>query len=107
MALYIADNCTGCNLCLKECPNKAISESDDIIYVVDPDKCTECVGFFDMPQCVDICPIECIFLDADRVETEPDLLSKAKALSPDTDFGDDPPSHFKNPECYSIKNWRQ
>ncbi|MGO9438529.1 MAG: hypothetical protein ACLP00_29995 [Terracidiphilus sp.] len=44
-------------LCMREqCPNKAISESN-FEFVIDPEECTECIGFFDVPQCVAACPI--------------------------------------------------
>jgi len=50
-------------------------------YVIDPDLCTECVGHFDTPQCVDVCPVECIPKDPERVETEPQLLEKYRLLT--------------------------
>jgi len=57
MAYMIKESsCTGCSACLSECPNKAISERN-FSFVIDPDKCTECIGFFDAPQCVEMCPI--------------------------------------------------
>jgi ferredoxin len=58
MAYTINDECTACGICLPECPNDAISEGDP--YVIDPDKCTECEGFYDSPQCVDVCPVEAV-----------------------------------------------
>ena len=57
MALLITDECINCDVCEPACPNEAISEGDDI-YVIDPDLCTECVGHFDEPQCVVICPVD-------------------------------------------------
>ena len=56
MAYKITDDCISCGACEGECPNKAISEGDEH-YVIDPAKCTECKGFFDKPQCADICPV--------------------------------------------------
>jgi ferredoxin len=50
------ESCTGCFACVSECPNKAISERSGS-FVIDPAKCTECIGHFDKPQCVDMCPI--------------------------------------------------
>jgi len=38
--------------------------------------CTECVGHFDMPQCVEVCPVECIPKDPGQVETEEQLWAK-------------------------------
>ncbi len=80
MALLITDECINCDVCEPVCPNDAISEGDDI-YVIDPDLCTECVGHFDEPQCVVICPIDCIPKDPNHVETESDLLAKYKRLT--------------------------
>ncbi len=79
MALLITDECINCDVCEPACPNEAISEGDDI-YVIDPDLCTECVGHFDEPQCVVICPVDCIPHDPDHVETENDLLAKYKRI---------------------------
>lgn len=58
------DNCTGCSACESECPNRAIHD-DGNAFAINPDKCTECVGFFDEPQCVAACPIDdtCIIDD--------------------------------------------
>jgi ferredoxin len=49
-------NCTGCSACASECPNDAISEKD-FAFSVDPEKCTECIGFFAEAQCAAICPM--------------------------------------------------
>jgi len=57
MALRINDECIACDACLPECPNEAISVGDPI-YEIDPDKCTECEGHFDEPQCIEVCPID-------------------------------------------------
>ena len=57
MAYRITEECISCGACEPECPNQAISEGNDI-YVIDAAKCTECDGFFDSPQCADICPVE-------------------------------------------------
>ena len=57
MALMITDECINCDVCEPECPNGAISQGPEI-YVIDPEKCTECVGHFDEPQCVEVCPVE-------------------------------------------------
>ena len=80
MALLITDECINCDVCEPACPNEAISEGEDI-YVIDPDLCTECVGHFDEPQCVVICPVDCIPKDPDHVETESDLLVKYKRIT--------------------------
>lgn len=59
MALMITDECINCDVCEPECPNDAISQGD-AIYEIDPNKCTECVGHYDTPQCVEVCPVDCI-----------------------------------------------
>ncbi len=79
MALIINDKCINCDVCEPECPNEAISQGSEI-YVINPELCTECVGHYDAPQCVQVCPVECIPKDPDRVETEQELLAKYKRL---------------------------
>lgn len=56
MALTINENCINCAACEPECPVDAISEGDDI-YVIDPDVCVECEGYFDEPKCQEVCPV--------------------------------------------------
>ena len=53
--------------------------SDDIYYIV-PDKCTECVGFHDEPQCAAVCPVDCCVDDEDVRETKEELLAKKEWL---------------------------
>lgn len=79
MALLINDECVNCGVCEPECPNNAITEGDDI-YIIDPDKCTECVGHYDEPQCIEVCPVDCIPKDPDREETKEELQTKYEAL---------------------------
>ena len=79
MALIITDECINCDVCEPECPNGAISQGPEI-YVIDPAKCTECVGHFDAPQCVEVCPVSCIPVDPARVETQDQLRRKYEAL---------------------------
>lgn len=83
MALYITDDCINCDVCEPECPNDAISMGDEI-YVIDPDKCTECIGHYDTPQCQEVCPVDCIPTDPNRVETEAQLQEKFERLQADT-----------------------
>jgi len=79
MAFLITDECTSCGICISECPNEAISEGDTI-YVINPDLCTECVGFFNEPQCVSVCPIDAIVPDPDHKESKEELLEKKKRI---------------------------
>ncbi|MBU6494782.1 YfhL family 4Fe-4S dicluster ferredoxin [Pandoraea sp.] len=79
MALMITDECINCDVCEPECPNDAISMGVEI-YQIDPDKCTECVGHFNEPQCQQVCPVECIPLNPDRVESKDALMQKYLAL---------------------------
>ena len=53
------------------------------IYEIDPALCTECVGHFETQQCVEVCPVECIFVDPDNEETEIELLEKYRRLIAD------------------------
>ncbi|MGD8105145.1 YfhL family 4Fe-4S dicluster ferredoxin [Pantoea sp. FN0302] len=57
MALLITKKCINCDMCEPECPNQAISMGDEI-YVIDPWLCTECVGHYDTPTCMSVCPID-------------------------------------------------
>jgi ferredoxin len=79
MALIINDDCIACGACPSECPNDAI-EIDDPIYIIDPTRCTECVGAHDEPQCQSVCPVECIVHDAANAETPEQLKAKYEAL---------------------------
>ena len=83
MALLITDDCINCDVCEPECPNEAISMGPEI-YEIDPNKCTECVGHFDEPQCVVVCPVECIDPDPDHPETQAQLLAKLAGLRLET-----------------------
>lgn len=82
MALMITDECINCDVCEPECPNQAIYLGKEI-YEIDPHKCTECVGHFDEPQCVVVCPVECIDPDPDIPETHDQLLAKLIRLQQD------------------------
>ncbi len=82
MATYITEDCINCGACEPECPNDAISEGDEI-YVIDPDLCTECVGFYDHEACQAVCPVECCLPDPKHPEVEPGLIVKAVKLHPE------------------------
>jgi ferredoxin len=110
MATVITSECINCGACEPECPNTAIYQggvewqatdgsmrpaiSNDIFYIV-PEKCTECVGFFDQEACAAVCPVDCCVPDPQRPESEAALLERARALHPDKTIPDDSPSRFK------------
>ncbi|HET9645078.1 MAG TPA: YfhL family 4Fe-4S dicluster ferredoxin [Burkholderiaceae bacterium] len=79
MALMITDECINCDVCEPECPNQAISMGPEY-YHIDPNRCTECVGHFDEPQCVQVCPVSCIPIDPSHQETQEMLLLKYRKL---------------------------
>ncbi|MGE5414695.1 MAG: YfhL family 4Fe-4S dicluster ferredoxin, partial [Syntrophomonadaceae bacterium] len=80
MAMVIREDCINCGSCEPSCPNTAIS-AGETLYVVDRERCTECVGAFDHPQCVDACPIEgCITPDAVNPESQDVLLGRYQRL---------------------------
>lgn len=79
MALMITAECINCDVCEPECPNQAIYMGVEI-YEIDPNKCTECVGHFDQPQCQEVCPVDCIPINPEHQETRKDLLSKYQKL---------------------------
>ncbi|MCD6453251.1 MAG: YfhL family 4Fe-4S dicluster ferredoxin [Dehalococcoidales bacterium] len=81
MAYKITDECISCGACEAECPNEAISEGETI-YVIDPDKCTECVGGFDSPRCAEVCPVEAPQADPKHAESKEQLLEKWRKLHP-------------------------
>ena len=105
MAILITEECINCGACEPECPNTAIYEggaqwelsgtnygegdkapsgadgffSMDFFYIV-PDKCTECKGFHDEPQCAAVCPVDCCVSDENVIETEAELIAKKESL---------------------------
>ena len=80
MALRITEACINCDVCEPECPNGAIAQGPEI-YRIDPARCTECVGHFDEPQCVRLCPVDCIEIDPGVGETREQLQQKYTRLT--------------------------
>jgi len=80
MALIIHDECINCDVCEPECPNGAISQGESI-YQINPALCTECVGHFDTPQCMEVCPVDCIERDPDHKEDRDSLFRKYQRLA--------------------------
>ncbi|MFN3898544.1 YfhL family 4Fe-4S dicluster ferredoxin [Acinetobacter junii] len=79
MALMITTACINCDMCLPECPNEAIYEGAKI-YEIDTERCTECVGFYDAPTCIAVCPIDCVKPDPKHNESNSELLEKFRRL---------------------------
>ena len=79
MALFITTDCINCDVCVPECPNEAIYLGPEI-YIINPDKCTECVGHYDAPQCQQVCPVNCIIPSPNHPETPEQLQEKFRSL---------------------------
>ena len=89
MATIITDDCINCAVCEPECPNGAIDDGDSAgldYYYIDPELCTECVGFHGEEACQEVCPVDCCIPDEDIVETEEELLARAVTLHADQEF---------------------
>lgn len=59
MAMIINEECINCGACEPVCPTEAITEGEEI-FLINPETCVECIGHFDAPQCVEVCPVTCI-----------------------------------------------
>ncbi len=75
MALLITDECINCDVCEPECPNQAIYMGAEI-YQIEASRCTECVGHYAQPQCVEVCPVDCIVLNPALRESNDELHAK-------------------------------
>ncbi len=80
MATLITEECISCGACEDECPTQAISLGEEI-FVIDPERCTECTGFHDTQQCADACPVDCCVPDPDRREPNEALAARAAQLA--------------------------
>ena len=78
MAMTITSECINCGACEPVCPNTAITAGDNI-YLINWEQCSECVGYYDEPQCVKVCPVDCIPVDPQHVESKEELLAKGQA----------------------------
>ena len=80
MAMKIVDECISCGACEPECPNQAIAAGDPI-YLIDASRCTECVGAYDNPRCIEVCPVDgCIVVDPANTESREQLQAKYAGL---------------------------
>lgn len=82
MATKITEECINCGACEPECPNKAITQGEDI-YLIDASLCTECVGFHGKEACAAVCPVDCCIPDEALGEGEEALYERAKKLHPE------------------------
>ena len=85
MSTMITVECINCGACEPECPNQAISQGEDI-FVIDPQLCTECVGFHEQEACAAVCPVDCCIPDPNIVESEAALYDRAKRINPDVNL---------------------
>lgn len=79
VSLYITDECINCDVCEPVCPNEAIYLGE-LIYEIDPNLCTECIGHYDQPQCQLFCPVDCIPKDPEHEETYDELFGKYQRI---------------------------
>lgn len=81
MAYYITEDCISCGACEPECPNQAISEGETI-FIINPDRCTECVGSYPSSRCAAVCPVDAPHPDPNHSEIREQLLEKWRHLHP-------------------------
>ncbi|MCD6230918.1 MAG: YfhL family 4Fe-4S dicluster ferredoxin [Dehalococcoidia bacterium] len=81
MAYKITDDCISCGVCAAECPNQAISEGETV-FVIDSEKCTECVGAHESSKCAEVCPVDACVPDPEHQETHDQLLDKWQKMHP-------------------------
>jgi ferredoxin len=108
MSTAITTSCINCGACEPECPNTAIYEGGarfewsgavhaplaaDVFFIV-PEKCTECVGFYEREQCAAVCPVDCCVPDPGNPEAEAVLIERARRLHPELAIADPYPSRF-------------
>ncbi len=85
MSYIITDDCILCGSCEPACPNQAI-RSGETKFIINPDRCTECVGAYPSSRCAEVCCTDACQPDPDRKETKEQLLKKWRSLHP----GDEP-----------------
>ena len=85
MALMITNDCILCGACEVECPNNAIT-AGELIYEINPNLCTECVGYFDEPQCLAVCPVDCVVQNPAHLESKEELLEKKALINANKNF---------------------
>jgi ferredoxin len=85
MAYSINEECINCGACEPECPNQAITPGESF-FVINVDRCTDCVGSFESSRCAEVCPVDACHPDPSHPETKEQLLKKWRGLHP----GEDP-----------------
>jgi ferredoxin len=83
MAYFISEDCISCTACEPECPNQAIKEGESI-FIINSDRCTECVGSSKSSRCAEVCPVDACHSHPKHVETKEQLLAKWRGLHPST-----------------------
>ncbi len=84
MATMITERCISCGACEPVCPAEGIRKGEVGIYLIDPARCTECVGFRAKQQCMEVCPVNhCCVPNPEKVETEKALFERALKLAAD------------------------
>ncbi len=81
MAYKITDECINCGGCMEICQDRAIIETETTT-VIDPSRCTECVGIFENQMCADVCAFDAVKPDPKHRETRDELLGKWQRLHP-------------------------
>lgn len=81
MAYKITEDCISCGACEPECPNTAISEGDPV-YIIDPNRCTECKGHYQSSRCAEVCPVDACKPDPTHRETPEQLIEKFRRINP-------------------------
>lgn len=81
MAYKIIEDCISCGACEPECPNQAIKEGESI-FIINPERCSECVGAHSSSRCAEVCPVDACHPDETRRESKAELLAKWRKLHP-------------------------
>ncbi len=81
MAYWITEDCIACGACEPECPNQAIREGDPI-FIINPERCAECVGSYPSSRCAEVCPVDACQPDPKHKETKDVLLARFRKLHP-------------------------
>ena len=81
MSYKITDECISCGACEPECKNEAIKEGNTT-YVIDPNTCTECVGWFPASKCAEVCPVDACIPDPEHKESHEQLVKKWQKQNP-------------------------